>query len=222
MNTNTNNSPTALDDLLYAYSLSSEAGTRPGDLLDEYIRRHPEFADELTEFAIDLAVYALRPTRPVPTPDCGVKETKRSSAVSIGMSSFQNRLHTLREEATLPSKGKVTRAASVSNPFEPLTKSAIRKLAQELHSNTVFVGKLRDRLIKPATFTDGFIGRVSELMDWQPETVRTHLFAAPLVMACQQYFKSDQKPQVLEQQTFEEAVRGAGLTEEQQEYLLGL
>jgi hypothetical protein len=222
MKTNTNTNPSALDDILYAFSLSSDAGTRASDLLDEYIRRHPDFADELTELAIDLAVHALRPVHPVPTADCGVKGTKRSSAVSIGMSSFQNRLHTLRQEADQPSKEKVSRATGVANPFESLSRSAFRKLAQELNSNTVFVGKLRDRLIDPTTFTDGFIGRVSEILDSQPETVRTHLFAAPQVISSQQYFKSDQKPQVQERQTFEEAVRSADLTVEQRAYLLGL
>jgi hypothetical protein len=41
-------------------------------------------------------------------------------------------------------------------------------------------------------------------------------------MATRQFFKADAKPAATTQQSFEEAVRNSGLTDEQQQHLLSL
>ena len=52
------NPPTALRDVLYAFSLAKPVPD--ARLLDEFVRRYPEHAAEITDFAIELAIDAAR------------------------------------------------------------------------------------------------------------------------------------------------------------------
>jgi hypothetical protein len=97
----------------------------------------------------------------------------------------------------------------------------MRALAQRLHANTVFVMKLRDRLITGDTMTEGFLRRIADELGVLLETVVAH-FAAPAYVPRGAHFKADTKPEAGEKQTFEEAVRSCGLTPEQQHSLLNL
>jgi hypothetical protein len=94
-------------------------------------------------------------------------------------------------------------------------------LGQRLDASTLFVMKLRDRRIRPETMTDGFRRRVAEELDVPVELLAAHFVARPTLPHGASY-KSDEAPQVGEQQTFEEAVKSSGLTAEEQAYLLAL
>ena len=58
-----NASPRALREALYV--LSTEQDVPDAKLLDDVVRRYPQFGEELTEFAIAIAVDALRGERVV-------------------------------------------------------------------------------------------------------------------------------------------------------------
>ena len=58
-----NASPRALREALYV--LSTEQDVPDAKLLDDVVRRYPQFGEELTEFAIVIAVDALRGERVV-------------------------------------------------------------------------------------------------------------------------------------------------------------
>lgn len=202
---------TALRDAIYALSLAEPAPN--ADTLDDLVRRYPEFASELTEMAVEIALDAL----------CNNEEDQESAAttdtgsmVLKAMSRFQNRLHAAKGE-----KNPWAAQGDTRNPFAALNRAELRTLAQRLNASTVFVLKLRDRLIESETMTDGFKRRVADELKAPLDLVAVHFAGQPTV-GTQAHFKADRKPEVIKKQTFDEAVRSSGLTDEQQTYLRSL
>lgn len=202
--------PTSISDVLDEFSLAKSVPD--ADLLEEFVKRYPEYSEALTEFAIELVLDAGLRNRKV-TEDT----TSTDASVSKAMSSFHNELYALRNE-----KGdQVVQSAQVANPFAALDRTAIRNLGERLQANPVFVVKLRDRIIREDTLSKGFRRRLAKELDVSEDVVTAH-FARPVMPPPHAHFKADQKPTLPPKQTFEEAVRSSGLTEEQQAYLLSL
>jgi hypothetical protein len=205
--------PTPLRNVLYELALAQPAPDAA--LVDAFVRRYPEYAADLTAYAIELALDALvAPDEPLEMPAA----TATTPSVSRAMRRFHRRLSAVRQETDAEA---AKAAPAVENPFARLTRAEIRALAQRLHANTVFVMKLRDRLVRGDTMTEGFRRRLAEELGVLRETVVAH-FAAPAYIQSGAHFKADTKPEAGEKQTFEEAVRSCGLTPEQQHSLLHL
>lgn len=211
----TPNNTTELSELFYALSLAKPVPD--AQVLDELIRRSPEHADALTDFAIELVMDALE----------GESNTEDkigahvSPVVSRAISRFQNRLFALQSDQ-LQKSTDLVETVSTKNPFVDLSRSDFRSLTQRLKATAVFVTKLRDRLIDPKTMTEGFCQHVANELKVPKEVLVAHFTAKPVVQAYPQHFRADQKPEVGTRQSFKEAVQSSGLTEEQQQYLLGL
>jgi hypothetical protein len=214
MNTDSTMVRTRLDDALYALSQARPAPDAAA--LEKLVRLYPEHARELTTFAIELALDALDEDV-----DCVVEtpSAETNAAVLDAMSHFHNQLYAVRQAKEHNVKPDI--AASVANSFAALDRQEMRSLGARLHANTVFVMKLRDRLIAADTMTIGFKQRLAEEIRAPFEAVLAY-FSGGSVVSAPAYYRSDQKPQVGEKQSFEEAVRSSGLTSEQQSYLLSL
>ncbi len=206
---------TPLRDAVYAMSLAKPVPD--AELLDEFVRRYPEHADALTEFAIELAVDAL--LHVVDEPDLPADPDAVSPVVSRVMSRFQNRLFEVRH-GQRPNQAAHATTFSVENPFVALGRDQFRSLALRINANTVFLSKLRDRQIDPVTIPEKFCSHVAVSMAMPLEVVATHLYGPPAAAPLRQFYKSDGKPVAQALQTFEEAVRGSGLSPEQQCLLL--
>lgn len=206
---------TPLRDAMYALSLAKRVPD--AELLDIFVRRYPEHAEELTEFAIELAVDALQ--HDDEENDIPADPETISPAVSRVMSQFQNRLFEIEQKRAAEAPARAA-AAPIANPFKRLDRDGFRSLAARIDMNTVMLSKFRDRLIDPATIPTGLSRRVAQEMDEEFDVMNTHLYARPEAAPALQYFKADGKPTAQARQSFEEAVRGSGLTEEQQRRLL--
>lgn len=202
------------------YALSTAQDIPDAKLLDDLVRRYPQFSAELTEYAVAIAVDSLRGDRVIEAAEAAIDPNVVSPAVSRAMSHFQNRLHAVTTGVVQETGARET-VSDASNPFSSLSRAEFRGLAGRLNANAVFVGKLRDRQIDPDTMTSGFRKRVADELTAPLDVVVVH-FAARQSTPIGQYFKAEGKPSVGAQQSFEEAVRNSGLTEEQQRYLLGL
>jgi hypothetical protein len=133
----------SLQDALYALALAKPAPDAA--VLDDLVRRYPQYAAELTDMAVVLALEVLADGDDEPMLE-DVSGT--SVAVSRAMSRFQNRLYAAmktQESAKSPT------AAEGPNPFASLRREELRGLGSRLGGNTVFTMKLRDRLIDPDT-----------------------------------------------------------------------
>ena len=206
----------SLRDALYEFSLEKE--TPDAELLEEYARRYPEHRGALTDFAIELTMDAT--TNEVEEP-ADAEQLTVSPTVSRVMSRFQSRLFQARSSAGSFVRHAWAQAAPVTNPFATLDRNAFRSVVSGLQANSVFGAKLRDREIDIATMTDGFRLRVAEEAEVPLDLVVAH-FAAPAEIRPGQLYKSNAKPVATPKQSFEEAVKTSGLTEEQQRYLLSL
>lgn len=202
------------------YEISMAKDVPDAALLDEVVRRYPQFGRELTEFAILAALDALRERTGAheAVPEAG---DSVSPAVSRAMSRFHNRLHAESLKAAPPAK-KPAMGEAV-NPFSGLSRQEFRDLAARLDTTTVFVSKLRDREIEPDTMTTGFREYAAAEMNVPVELLNAHLDAMRgSAVAPARFHKADGKPSHGEKQTFEEAVRSSGMSEEQQRKFLAL
>jgi hypothetical protein len=208
-------SPAPLRDVLYELSLAKEVPD--AELIDDFVRRFPDYASAITDFAIELAVDALNRNESVTPSPAGVV----SPAVSRAMSTFQNALYA-NKQLSENAKSQETSAVSVAseNLFSKLDRASFRKLAQDLNVNTVFVCKLRDRQIELSTIPTRFLELVASKLKCAKEVVAAHFAGEMGGHASLQFYKSDLNPNVAMKQSFEEAVRQSGLTQEQQAILL--
>ncbi|MEA2896561.1 MAG: hypothetical protein QOJ84_2176 [Bradyrhizobium sp.] len=207
---------TPLRDAMYAMSLAKPVPD--AELLDEYVRLYPEHAEALTEFAVELAVDAL--LHDADQTDFPEHPEAVSPVVSRVMSRFQNRLFEVQRGHAAAAPAARAAATSVENPFVALDRDQFRALAGRINVNTVILSKLRDRQIDPDTIPGEFCRRIADELGEPLGIITTHLFASQDTSHARQFFKSDGKPTAASQQSFEQAVRGSGLTHDQQRRLL--
>jgi hypothetical protein len=207
---------TSLRDAMYAMSLAK--AVPDAELLDEFTRRYPQYADALTEFAIELAVDSLMHRSD--EEDIPADADAISSVVSRVMSQFENQLYERRQARAATPPVRAT-TASIDNPFAALDRQKFRALVSQLDINNAFFSKLRDRTIDPASIPKEFCRRLAEEMDEDIETMTAHLYAPQEIVASgRQFYKADGKPGMTARQSFEEAVKTSGLSEEQRRRLL--
>jgi len=220
MNTTLTASPPELREALYSLSMAKDVPDAA--LLDDFVRRFPQFGGELTNFAIAIAIDALHGDAVVEAAEAALDPNVLSPAVSRAMSRFQNRLHEVSEPTRLPAATDRSVSADAINPFASLSREDFRGFARRLDASSVFVAKLRDRQIEPDTLTPGFRKRVADDLHAPLDVVVAHFAAAQGGAAGPQFYKADGKPNSGGRQTFEEAVRSSGLSEAQQRALLAL
>jgi hypothetical protein len=187
------------------------------DLLDEFVRQHPQYADVLTNFAVELVVESRR----VFEAKAPVVPVELSPAVSRAMSKFHNALYGVKSRATTTAADRVNRA-TVDNPIAKYQRTEFRQFVKDLQANPIFACRLRDGLIDAATMTRGFIEHLARAMKEPVESVAEFLDSLTPTVPAGQFCKADDKPQAGGRQTFEEAVKSSSLTEEQQRFLLSL
>lgn len=199
------------------YELSLVQNVPDPALLDDFVRRYPEHARELTDFAIELALGSLA----YDIEDCDIPEDAEatSDAVSRAMSEFQNNLFKKRRG---PVSEPPARAATqpIKNPFAALDRTGFRALVTRLDVSVVFLSKLRDRGIEPDTIPPPYRRFLADEMEEPTDILDAHLFAPPQTTEARQFHKAEGKPSVIARQSFEEAVRSSALTEAQQQRLL--
>jgi hypothetical protein len=211
MNSQTIRGAGSLEDALYALALAKPIPDAA--VLDGLVRRYPQFAAQLTEMAVELALEAFTERDEEPTLE---EASGISPAVGRAMSRFQNRLHAVTKSERLAK----TPTESV-NPFASLDRAELRELARRIGGNTVFAMKLRDRVIDADSMTEGFRRHVADTMRAPLELIAAH-FAGRSEVAVHAHYKAEGKPGIGQKQSFEEAVRSSGLSPEQQAFLLSL
>lgn len=210
-----------LREALYALSLAKPMPDAQS--LDDVVRQYPQFSDVLTDFAIELALDSLRGEAAADEAEAAVDPSNVSPAVSRAMSRFHNCLHAVRQAAGSDPAGDARLSEPVENPFTKLSRQEFRDFAGRIGANTVFVAKLRDRQIEPETMTDGFRRLVADELSAPLDVIVAHFATAGgAAGAARQFFKAEGKPSHQQRQSFAEAVKNSGLTNEQQQHLVSV
>jgi hypothetical protein len=200
------------------YAMSLAKAVPDADLLDDFARRYPQYADALTEFAIELAIDSLMHRSD--EEDVPADADAISALVSRVMSQFENQLYE-RGQARAATPPARAATASVENPFATLDRPGFRALASRLDINSAFLSKLRDRTIEPISIPKTYCRHLAQEMEEETEAMAAHLYAPQeSVAAGRQLYKAEGKPAATARQSFEEAVKTSGLSEEQQRRLL--
>ena len=211
--------PLLLQDILHEFALAK--AIPDATLLNDFLDRYPEHADALKDFAVRIALDAAAghtSSLKIDAPWPSAHET--SPSVSMALLRFDERLRVKRAESESPARpGKLVEQPL--NPFAHLDRNALRTFRDRLGASTLFVTRLRDRLIDAQTISEGFIRHVADLLQAAPEIVKAH-FSGVAQMPLRANYKAEQKPEVVGKQSFADAVRASDLTPEQQTHLLGL
>jgi hypothetical protein len=204
-----------LRDVLYQFSLAKEIPD--AELLDEYVRLYPDYAEQLTDFAVQLVVESKQ----AKVAEARSPETRVTPVVSRAMSRFQSALHSAKTRPVL-SQVSGADATPAVNPFANLGRDGFRRVAKELQANTHFLCLVRDGMVVFLTMPPGFLRALAAAVRGPLDDVTDYLRTRTPVVAAGQMCKADDKPEAGTQITFEEAVKRSGLTPEQQKFLLSL
>ncbi|UJR83679.1 hypothetical protein [Sandaracinus amylolyticus] len=199
----------SLDDVLHEMALTSEKPD--AKVVGEYLRRYPQYAEEITDFAAELAAMAI-----AADVDDGIEPstTGTSPAISRALSQLHNRLYEVKQE-------QPARDGSGPDLFAPFSPGQFRALASELGVNAFFLSKVRDRTIEPETIPHAFRVKMADAMKVSEPVIAAYL-AGQATIPDQMRFLSEQKPEASRRQSFADAVKSSKLTEEQQRHLLSL
>ena len=190
---NKSNRVERLEDVLNAFVASD---VNPNSVLDEWIRRYPQYEKELTDFAISWSLMESLPPAP------GAEKVDENTLVLRGMSIVQNLLHEQSRESV---------SESVV-PFESLIAEGRvhglepRQLAQATKLGDSLLGKLNRRLIRYASIPQVLIKSLAEAIQSTPASVAAYLQQNPKFAVAMEH-RSEQAPELSEQDDFFDAVR---------------
>jgi len=190
------------EDILMDFAVSEE-GT-PADRLEIYARLYPEYEHELNELTQELTASTWDSE-----PDCS---TVNAAAGMAALEDFA------RLEASLRTPKPENLAI---DPFAAHDARGLRSIAKAFGCNVLFMGRVKDRMIRIEDLTRGFIGKLAGLLGTTSDALADFL-AGPSQVPASARFKSDTKPATVEKQSLAEALDTSGLTPEQKQHLSSL
>ena len=202
--------PPSLDTVLLDFR--AEAGIPSPSLLDTYCRRYPQFARELTNYALTWLIDSALTQDATPA-----EEIDASLLVSRAIA----RLYERRRTGD-PAKDVLARTAHgpALNPFAGVSVHRVRAIRDELGIDTPLFAKFRNRLIDPNTVSPRLLQRFAQLLNRTLEEFVTYLNRPAMAHAAADY-KAQAKPSVgARKEVFGDAVRASSLDETQKQILI--
>lgn len=198
--------------MLLEFHVESAGCPKPA-ILEEYCRRYPEYAHELTDYALEWLLDDA--TNVVVTSDVAASASSRFVSRAI------SRLYEhIRDRETEIDSGTRSSVIQTLNPFEGLSVVRVRVIRDALGIDTPLFGKFRNRLIDPDTVPPGFLQRFAVQLERTFDEFLSYL-KLPQTVHVAADFKAEGKPSVAgRKQSFEDAVRGSSLDDKQKQALL--
>lgn len=192
------------------------------ELVEDVVSHYPEFATEITDFAVELAIDMLVNAGEEQEVPVDLEEV--SPMVARAISNFENELFLRNQESAENDKtAKAAPEVTTVDPFASMNRQSFRAFATAIHANKLFAIKIRDQQIRLTTIPVRYLEMVAESMRISLDQLREYLSRRNGRFATgNQFFKADDKPNHELQQSFDEAVADSGMTDEQQQFLLGL
>ena len=182
-----------LEDVLDAFVASD---VNPNEALGEWIRRYPQYEQELTEFAVSWSLMRSLPAAP------DAEEVDEDTLVLRGMSIVQNLLHSQSmesvSESVVPFESLI--AEGRIRGWEP------RQFAQKAELGVILLRKLDRRLICYASIPPDAIKNLADSIKRKASSIAVYLQQNPTFAAATEY-RSEQTPVLIQQENFFDAVR---------------
>ena len=190
-----------------------EAGTpRPG-VLEVYCRRYPQFARELTDYAVE---WLLDEAMTIDGAS-GDSSSASSPIVSRAISHLYNGI---REKEARRKMVARTSDGSGGNPFRALAVPRKRAVCAQLGIDMTIFARLQNRLIDPLSIPQRFLERLATALQETMDDIMGHL-QLPTMANADAEFKAEGKPSAgSSKERFEDAVRASSLDENQKRALL--
>lgn len=198
-----------LDSVLLDFRVEAAGGPNAA-ILERYCKEHPQYARDLTEYAVqwligDALASAEQAGQAAPA--------VTSPLVSRAISRFHDCVSAHRKAAERTSR-------ETCNPFGGLSVARKREIRDELRINTPLFAKFENRLIDPDTIPRGFLDRLARLVQSGLDDLVGYLRLRPAMQAACE-FKAEGKPAAAaHKESFQDAVRGSSLDEKQKQALL--
>ena len=109
----------------------------------------------------------------------------------------------------------------IANPFAQLTPTAFKSMAKRLDISNLFLIRVRERAIDAATIPGRLVQRLAAELGATADAVSAYL-GSPPAMVSSQSFRSNVKPTVAAQISFEQAIETSQLKPAQKEALRAL
>ena len=168
--------------------------------LEHYLGQYPEHAQALVDCSIELMMDAWRAGDDV--------QVSSNQVVEQAWQQFQAAMEPAQSTA-------------IANPFAQLNPTAFKATAKRLDVSNLFLIRLRERAIDAATIPGRFVQRLAAELDATADAVSAYL-RSPAAMVSSQSFRSNVKPEVAAQISFEQALETSQLTPAQKATLQGL
>lgn len=204
-----------LDSILLDFRIEA-AGVPKPTVLEAYCRKYPQYARELTDYAVHWLIGdALAAT----AAGQDLEQRASSPLVSRAISRFHDRIVARTASAETVAR-RLSGRETCYSPFEGLSVAHKREIRDMLGINMPLLAKFQNRLIDPDTVPRGFLKRFAEMLGRTLDEFVGYLRLPP-VMHAQADFKAEGKPVVeARKETFECAVRGSFLSDGQKQALL--
>ncbi|WP_416047330.1 hypothetical protein [Cupriavidus basilensis] len=185
------------EEVLLAFSVEP---THDRATLERYLSLYPEQAHALVDCSIELMIDASRSGDEV--------EVSSEHIVEQAWQQFRAAAHP-------------TQTAAVANPFAQLNPTAFKSVAKKLDISNLLLIRFRERAIDAATIPARLVQRLAAELGASADAVSAYLRSPP-AMVSSQSFRSNVKPAVTAQISFEQAIGTSQLTQAQQEALKAL
>lgn len=191
----------------------AEAGAPKSSILDAYCRRYPQFARELTDYALEWLIDDA-----MGQSEASVEVVDAGSSSHLVSRAISRLYEKMRERDAEDGAARLVQQAS--NPFEALSLPRVRAIRDELGIDTPLFTKFRNRLIDPGTVPRPFLECFAGLVERKVEEFVDYLRLPAMVHAAAD-FKAEGKPSVSNRkESFEDAVRGSSLDKARKQALL--
>ncbi|RMC98553.1 hypothetical protein EAY64_09295 [Aquitalea palustris] len=182
------------EEILLAFSIEP---THDRATLEYYLDQYPEHAQALVDCSIELMMDALWASEDV--------QISSEQVVEQAWQQFQVAM-------------KSAQSTPITNPFAQLPPTTFKAIAKKLDISNLFLIRVRERAIDATTIPWRFIQRLAVELGATAEAVSAYLHSPP-AMVSSLSFRSDVKPKVAPQISFEQAVETSQLQPTQQEAL---
>lgn len=109
----------------------------------------------------------------------------------------------------------------VPDPFAAHDKVGMKRVARSFGCNLMFLGRLKDRIVRVEDLSAGFLARLADALGTEAVVLSAFLAGSARIPTTAR-FKSDTKPEILDKQSLAEAVEGSALTGEQKTHIMSL